>query len=99
MSRMNHFNRRIIPSVCFLIMLFLMIGIYKTMPVIQLITLPYSWYGAVLILIGFFALVWPATLFSRAGTPLKPFEETTSPVRGGLYKVTRNSMYLGMAIV
>ncbi len=96
---MNHFNRKIIPPVYFLITLFLMIGIHKTMPVIQLITLPYSWYGAVLILLGFFALVWPAMLFSRAGTPLKPFEETTSLVRGGLYKVTRNPMYLGMAIV
>lgn len=99
MSRMNHINRKIIPPVYFLITLFLMIGIHKTMPVIQLINLQYSWYGAVLILRGFFALVWLAMLFSRAGTPLKPFEETTSLVSGGLYKVTRSPMYLGMAIV
>ncbi len=96
---MNHFNKKVIPPVYFLITLFLMIGMHKTMPVIQLITQPYSWSGAVLIVLGFFALVSSAMLFSRADTPLKPFEETTSLVRGGLYKVTRNPMYLGMAMV
>ncbi|NIO84348.1 MAG: hypothetical protein GTN53_27945, partial [Candidatus Aminicenantes bacterium] len=40
-----------------------------------------------------------ARLFARAETAIRPFEESTTLVRSGMYRVTRNPMYLGMVLV
>jgi protein-S-isoprenylcysteine O-methyltransferase Ste14 len=38
-------------------------------------------------------------LFVRAGTNVIPFREVSSLVTSGVYRYTRNPMYLGMALV
>ncbi len=37
--------------------------------------------------------------FRRAGTPARPWKESTALVVAGVYAFTRNPMYLGMALV
>jgi protein-S-isoprenylcysteine O-methyltransferase Ste14 len=37
--------------------------------------------------------------FQRAKTGIVPFSESTKLVTGGMYRITRNPMYLGMALV
>ena len=55
--------------------------------------------GGLLILIGLFLLVSANGLFQRAGTGVIPFRNVTSLVTTGLYRFTRNPMYLGMVAV
>ena len=55
--------------------------------------------GGVLIIVGLALLVVAGGLFQRAGTNLIPFKEVTALVTGGVYRYTRNPMYLGMASV
>ena len=38
-------------------------------------------------------------LFKRAGTPIIPFEKSTSLLTHGIYRYTRNPIYLGMLII
>ncbi|RWP63528.1 isoprenylcysteine carboxylmethyltransferase family protein [Mesorhizobium sp.] len=38
-------------------------------------------------------------LFRRAGTRPEPWQPTSAIVTGGVYRVTRNPMYVGMALV
>ena len=40
-----------------------------------------------------------AGAFRRAGTPVIPFEPSTTLVTGGWFGVTRNPMYLGLALI
>lgn len=37
--------------------------------------------------------------FGRAGTPAEPWKPTTALATGGVYRLTRNPMYLGMAFL
>lgn len=55
--------------------------------------------GALLGLIGLAAAL-PALLgFRRAGTSPEPWHPSTALVTGGLYRYTRNPMYVGMTLI
>lgn len=61
-------------------------------------TLPMA-LGSVAILVGLFLLVLAGGLFRRADTEMIPFREVRALVTGGVYRITRNPMYLGMALI
>ena len=51
------------------------------------------------LLTGLALLVTASGLFKQAGTDLIPFRNVSALVTGGVYRITRNPMYLGMALV
>ena len=55
--------------------------------------------GGLLIVIGLVLLVVSNGLFTRAGTDVIPFRNVTALVTTGVYRYSRNPMYLGMAVV
>ena len=55
--------------------------------------------GGVLILVGLLLLVFAGGLFKKAGTDLIPFRNVSALVTTGIYRYTRNPMYLGMVSV
>lgn len=55
--------------------------------------------GVLLVLTGA-GFTAPAVVnFRRSGTPIRPWETPTALVLDGPYKITRNPMYLGLALV
>jgi protein-S-isoprenylcysteine O-methyltransferase Ste14 len=91
-------KRRIVPPVYLLLTLLIMTGLYYLMPLARIVPVPWSYLGAILVALGIGLSVTGATSFRRAGTPVIPFELSTILVTHGLYRVTRNPMYLGMVI-
>jgi protein-S-isoprenylcysteine O-methyltransferase Ste14 len=55
--------------------------------------------GGLLIMVGLGLLVIANGLFTRAGTGVIPFRNVSTLVTDGLYRYTRNPMYLGMVAV
>ncbi len=55
--------------------------------------------GSAVILVGLALLVIAGGLFKKADTDLIPFRDVSALVTSGVYRFTRNPMYLGMAIV
>ena len=55
--------------------------------------------GGALIIIGLLLLVTAGGLFKRVGTDLIPFRNVSALVTDGIYRYTRNPMYLGMLSV
>lgn len=55
--------------------------------------------GIGFMVLGIVITLTAANSFRRAKTPIKPFTESTAIVRSGLYRYTRNPMYLGMLIM
>ena len=91
--------RKIIPPFYFLASLVLMIGLHHHLPIVQLVAEPVSYAGLFLLLPGLFIILWGAKTFRKAGTPVKPFEPSTTLVLHGLYRHTRNPMYLGLVFM
>ena len=55
--------------------------------------------GGVIIIIGLLLLVSANGRFSRAGTGVIPFRNVSALVTDGIYRYTRNPMYVGMVAV
>ena len=55
--------------------------------------------GGVLLVAGMALLVIAGGLFRQADTEMIPFREVRALVTGGVYRISRNPMYLGMALV
>ena len=91
--------RKIIPPFYFFASMVLMVGLHHHQPIVQIISEPVSYTGVILIITGFVMISWGANAFRKAETPVKPFEQSTTLVLHGLYRYTRNPMYLGFIII
>ena len=77
-------------------------SIYFSREMFPAIEIQYSLYlGIFLLLSGFFILVSAVRLFRKDKTTVNPLspEQATKLVTDGIFKYSRNPMYLGMAIV
>jgi protein-S-isoprenylcysteine O-methyltransferase Ste14 len=92
-------KRRIVPPVYLLVALLAMTALHYWLPIAPLLRAPFTWLGALVIIAGIAVAVSAVRLFDRAGTPVLPFEPSTALVTDGLYRYTRNPMYLGLALV
>jgi len=55
--------------------------------------------GLALFLVGIALPLTAATRFRAAGTHVRPWKAATALVTSGIYRYTRNPMYLGMALI
>ena len=55
--------------------------------------------GVIPVLFGIAMAAISAAMFVKADTGLEPFDEATTLVTGGFYRITRNPMYLGMFLM
>lgn len=76
-----------------------MAGLHRYVPIDTIVDTPFNRVGWLFVVLGFSLTLWAAGLFRIAGTPLRPFQQSTTLVITGVYRMTRNPMYLGMVLV
>ncbi len=89
-------RNRVLPPVYFLVALILMLCLHLLFPGPRLIDSPLCYSGALLVAAGIALVLWAAGLFRRADTTIKPFQEATTLVVSGPFRLTRHPMYAGM---
>ena len=92
-------KRIIYPPVWLLLGLISIFALNELYPMIRFTSLIFQVLGGVVIVVGLLLLVTANGLFVRAGTDVIPFRNVSSLVTTGIYRFTRNPMYLGMAAV
>ena len=85
-----------LPPVYFLASLFIAIGLHYQAPLAVIISQPWNLAGIAIIVTAAAIVVQPALAFRKADTSIIPFRESSSLVRNGMYRFSRNPMYLGM---
>jgi protein-S-isoprenylcysteine O-methyltransferase Ste14 len=98
---MNHHEkkpRRMYPPMYLALAILLMIGLHRVAPLRQIIGWPWRYLGVIPFAIGLWLVLWVNAIFRRVGTTIKPFEESSALVTQGPFRVSRNPIYLGMAI-
>lgn len=56
-------------------------------------------FGPLFVVAGAVPILLAGSLFKGAGTDVKPWKTTSAIIDDGIYGVTRNPMYLGMALI
>jgi protein-S-isoprenylcysteine O-methyltransferase Ste14 len=91
--------RRVIPPGWLLVALAASVALNHWLPLVQLWDIPVSRLGLLPLIAGVALAVWGVGAFRRAGTPLVPFVKSTALVTTGVYRFTRNPMYLGLTLI
>jgi len=91
---------RIPPPVIWLLAALLMWMLHRWMPIAQLIGSPWTWVALLPAAIGAGVIYDANTRFRRARTTINPLEPqmASSLVMKGIYRITRNPMYLGLTL-
>lgn len=92
-------RRPLLPPVYFLMALVAMGALHWSIPVVAWSAAPWSFSGAVFVIAGIVVAVLGRMQFRRADTTVYPFETSSALVTGGIFRWSRNPMYLGMTMV
>ena len=89
---------KIYPLAWLLLAVLAIYALDRFLPIAGLIPAPLHWAGLIFMLPGILILLHSGASFVRAKTGLLPFSEATTLVTSGLFRFTRNPMYLGMVL-
>jgi len=76
-----------------------MLALHYFYPIMQLLPKPWILLGILPMILGIVNNIIADRLFSQASTTVNSFGEPTTMITDGVYKLSRNPMYLGMALV
>jgi protein-S-isoprenylcysteine O-methyltransferase Ste14 len=90
--------KRALPPTYFISSIFLVAIVHFIFPIIRLIFFPWNLLGLFLLAIGGILNLLPNSDFKRYKTTVKPFEYSSKLITLGVFRLSRNPMYLGMGL-
>lgn len=95
----KHLQKRLVPPVYFLASIMTMVWVDRYVPIRATVESPYNWMGVIVVISGLVLAIAGNRTFVRNETALRPFTKSTALVQSGVFKISRNPMYLGMTLV
>jgi len=89
-------KKEILPPAYFMSAILLIAIIHFTIPVLKFINFPWNLSGLLLLILGGILNLIADNSFKNPNTTVKPFEYSSKLIQNGIFKITRNPMYLGM---
>ncbi len=90
--------KKVIPPFLFLSCIVIMIIIRNLVVIKEIVPRPFNYFGTVLIILGIVATILVRKEFEKNNTEIHTFKEPRKLVTHGLFKISRNPIYLGFAI-
>ncbi|MBI3767911.1 MAG: isoprenylcysteine carboxylmethyltransferase family protein [Deltaproteobacteria bacterium] len=90
---------KLLPPQLAALALLAMVALHVLLPLSTVVATPLSLVGLVPLAGGGAGVVWARGAFKEASTPLRPLTESTALVTHGLYRYSRNPMYVGAVLV
>jgi len=91
--------KRVLPPTYLLGAIAAAITLHFAAPVHTLLDLPWRWAGVVPLLAGIMLNLLADRHFKKHDTTVKPFAPSDALVTDGVFRLTRNPMYLGMVLI
>ncbi len=91
--------KKLVPTYYLLFALLIMLALHFLWPAMTLVSLPWNLAGLVPLIAGIAINLVADAAFHKAGTTVKPFQVSTTLVTDGVFRISRNPMYLGFVLV
>lgn len=91
--------KKTLPPTYLLLAIVLMIGMHILLPSIILLSLPWMLAGVLLMMSGIAINLIGNNTFKHHQTTIKPFQTSSALVTTGIFRYSRNPMYLGMVVL
>jgi protein-S-isoprenylcysteine O-methyltransferase Ste14 len=91
--------KRALPPTYLLLGIVAIVALHLLLPLRQILVFPWRPAGAVLLLAGPILNLVADRQFKQHGTTVKPFERPASLITDGVYRLSRNPMYLGFVLI
>jgi len=92
-------TKKPVPPTYFFIFLILSLAAHLVYAESKFIFMPWNLSGILLLFFGTYLNLAADKAFKKAGTTVKPFEESSELITDGVFRLSRNPMYLGMAAI
>jgi protein-S-isoprenylcysteine O-methyltransferase Ste14 len=92
-------NKKPLPPKYFTSSTIFIVIIHFILPVIKFVSFPWNLTGLIPIVIGSLLNLNADGSFKKMNTTVKPFEESTALLTDGVFRFSRNPMYLGMVLI
>jgi protein-S-isoprenylcysteine O-methyltransferase Ste14 len=89
---------RIMPPTLFWMCILIMVPLAWVWPLVTVFPAPYNVVGVVPLCVGLGFAIWGSRKFDQVGTTIKTFDQPDRLVTDGLFRVSRNPMYLGFVL-
>jgi protein-S-isoprenylcysteine O-methyltransferase Ste14 len=90
---------KLLPPTYFYIAVVLILVLHFLLPVAQVLHSPWRYLGIIPLILGSTLNILADQAFKRHETTVKPFEESTYLVTDGVFRLSRNPMYLGFVLL
>ena len=91
--------RKLMPTTYLLISILMMVALHFLIPLVQVIPMPWNVFGIVPVTAGVALNLIADNAFREVRTTVKPFEESSTLVTNGVFRFSRNPMYLGFMLI
>jgi len=90
---------KIYPPAYLLIFLLIVLALQFLLPLTKIVPSPWNAFGVIFLIAGIVINLQADGLFHRAGTTVQPDGEPSALVTQGIFRLSRNPMYLGFTLV
>jgi protein-S-isoprenylcysteine O-methyltransferase Ste14 len=92
-------TRTVLPPTYTLVAILLMLIFHFVFPYARIISLPWNLLGLLPLVAGVVLNLLADRAFHDADTTVKPFQESTTLITGGVFRISRHPMYLGFVLI
>lgn len=92
-------ERKVLPPTYLFVAIVIMVVLHFLLPGAKIIAYPWNFLGVVPLVLGITMNLIADRAFKKVGTTVKPYEESTTLITDGVFRVSRHPMYLGFVLI
>ena len=92
-------ERRVLPPTYLFVAIVITVVLHFLLPGAKIIAYPWNLLGVVPLVLGIVMNLIADRAFKKVGTTVKPYEESTTLITEGVFRVSRHPMYVGFVLI
>lgn len=92
-------RRKSLPPTYLFVSILIMVALHFLFPILKIMPFPWNLLGAIPLALGLASSLIADEAFKKHSTTVRPFEQPTTLVTSGVFRISRNPMYLGFVLI